>query len=234
MKHLILTLFTISLLAWSVDIQAYPPLSPYSYCGGNPINCIDPTGEDIVVLNHSGGQHLAMLIQDEKGKWQYYSINGNNVYNPITSKHSGGRPFNDIAVGAWNSPKEFLDSSYNLKTDDSREDKSMNNYGFTEAYQISTTSEQDATMRNSFTKIAKTTYNLFTNNCATAVQKTMIDAGIPVSEPKYVPSYIPMSTSLGLVEVFNGYKMECHMHFLPSVAFKSIIKWNPGGKYLKK
>lgn len=70
--------------------EKYYSISPYSYCGGDPVNCIDPTGEDIVVLNYGydDDQHLAMLIQNEDGKWQYYSVNGNNVY--LSGRHIGG------------------------------------------------------------------------------------------------------------------------------------------------
>lgn len=69
-------IYLFALLFYSLNSQAYSYLSPYSFCGGDPINCIDPTGEDIVVLNYTKGEHLAMLIQNEDGKWQYYSING--------------------------------------------------------------------------------------------------------------------------------------------------------------
>ncbi len=221
MKYLNLMLLFVLLYPFSG--HAYSHLSPFSYCSGNPVNYVDPTGNDIVVLNYTEGEHLAMLIQNENEKWQYYSINGNNVINPITKGHSGGRPFNDVAVGSWDSPQEFLDSSYNVKNSGSKEDKTMNNFDFSEGFQISTTPEQDAIMRNSFTKIAETEYNLIFNNCAQAVQKVMIDAGIPVSEPKMVPSVIPMSTPFGLIDVFNGYKMKCDIDIVPSSAFKSII-----------
>ena len=108
-----------------------PWLSPYACCAGNPIMNIDPKGEDIVVLNYGyiTNQHLAMLIQNDDGKWQYYSINGNNVY--ISGEHKGGRTFNDIGVGNWNSPQEFLNSDYNRRTETSKDDKSKNNFGFT-------------------------------------------------------------------------------------------------------
>lgn len=232
MKYL--HLLFIVLLFPSVS-HAYYPLSPYSYCGGEPVNCVDPTGNDIVVLNYGNGanQHLAMLIQNEKGKWQYYSVNGNNVY--ISGDHKGGRPFNDVGVGSWNSPQEFLNSSYNVKNDVSKEDKSMNNFGFSEGYQITSTPGQDAIMRENFTKIANTTYKPITNNCAIAVQQVMIDAGISVSKPNIVPtSTIPMQTPFGMINVINGYQIKYDMHFLPSSAFKSIMEWNPGGQYLHK
>ena len=32
----------------------YHPISPYAYCGANPINLIDPTGMDWIVNNESG------------------------------------------------------------------------------------------------------------------------------------------------------------------------------------
>lgn len=110
----------------------------------------------------------------------------------------------------------------------------MNHFGFSEGYQISTTPEQDETMRNSFSKTAKTEYNLFNNNCATAVQKAMADACIPVSEPTMVPLYTPMSTPFGLVNVFNGYQMKCDFKMMPSSAFQSIMHWNPNGSYIRK
>lgn len=110
----------------------------------------------------------------------------------------------------------------------------MNHFGFSVGFQISTTPVQDETMRNSFSKTAKTEYNLFKNNCATAVQKAMIDAGIPVSEPIMIPSCIPMPTPFGIVDVFNGYKMKCDVSIVPSSAFQSIMKWNPKGSYIHK
>lgn len=230
MKHLYLV--PIAMLLCPLFGFAYSHLSPYSYCGGDPVNCIDPTGEDIVVLNYTEGLHMAMLIQNEEGKWQYYSVNGNNMYS--SGSHSGGRTFNDVAVGSWDSPQEFFHSSYNVRNEDSKDNKSVNHYGFSEGYYITSSPEQDATMRNSFSETAKTEYNLLNNNCATAVQKAMIDAGIPVSEPSMVPSYIPVSTPYGIVDIFNGYQMKCNINILPSTAFKSIMEWNPNGQYLHK
>ena len=222
----------LSLLLTPFSSYAYPPLSPYSYCGGNPVGCVDPTGEDIVVLHYTEGEHLAMLIQDENGKWQYYSVNGKNFY--ISGYHSGGRTFNDVAVGSWNSPQEFLDSPYNVRNGDSKDDKSMNHFGFSEGYQISSTAEQDETMRKSFSKTANSKYNLLNNNCATAVQKAMVEAGIPVSEPTMVPAYIPMTTPFGVVDVYNGYQMKCELKTIPTIVFQSIIKFNPSGQLLQK
>lgn len=106
MKYLYLILIA---LFCPLSSLAYSHLSPYSYCGGNPVKCVDPTGEDIVVLNYgddASHQHLAMLIQNEEGKWQYYSVNGDNMY--FSGSHFGGRTFNDVAVGSWDSPHDFF------------------------------------------------------------------------------------------------------------------------------
>ena len=45
MKHLYLVLA--ALILSPLFCHAYPPLSPYSYCGGNPAIYIDPTGAAI-------------------------------------------------------------------------------------------------------------------------------------------------------------------------------------------
>jgi len=213
--------------------EDFRDLSPYINCAANPVRNIDPTGEDIVVLNYTEGMHLAMLIQNEEGKWQYYSVNGNNKYS--SGSHTGGRTFNDVAVGSWDTPQEFLNSSYNVRNDNSKDNESESHYEFTEGYQIHTTQSQDATMRESFSETAETEYDLFNNNCATAVQRAMLDAGIPVSENSIVPTFIPMSTPFGIVDVCNGYKINYDkMKVIPKSAFQSIMKYNPTGAYLQK
>lgn len=129
--------FILIALLYPLSGYAYSHLSPHSYCGGDPVNCVDPSGEEIVVLNYGNDmkhQHLAMLIQNEEGKWQYYSINDNNIVNPITKDHSGGRPFNDVAVGSWDSPEEFFHSSYNVRNKYSKDNTSMNHFGFSDTH----------------------------------------------------------------------------------------------------
>ncbi len=225
------------LLVCRFSLHAYYFISPYSYCASDPINYIDPSGKDIVVLNkgYYTSQHLAMLIQNQKGKWQYYSVNGNNVINSSTGEHTGGRPFNDVAVGSWDTPQQFLNSSYNVvKGKPGKTDLNVNNYGYSEGYRITTTPEQDAIMRDGFKEIAETEYDIVTNNCATAVQQVMVEAGIPVSIPWIKMESKPVHTSVGTAEVVSGVKIKCVIIFVPSLAFKSIVLSNPGGEYLQK
>ena len=59
--------------------EKYYDVSPYVYCAGDPVNLVDPLGDTLAVLTIGVG-HLAMLIQNKKGEWEYYSINGDNQY----------------------------------------------------------------------------------------------------------------------------------------------------------
>ncbi len=198
--------------------EKYPWISPYAYCANNPVNAIDLRGDSVTVLNLGTGtdQHMAILIQNDAGKWQYFSVNGDNVYIPGTDIHFGGRKFDDLAVGEFDSPQQFMDSYYNQAGD--KDDKSINSYGFTEGYVLPTTSEQDNTIRSTFTDISQNeSYNIFTNNCATVVQKSLNAAGV---ETKVNGGYIA-----GKQRGFNT--------FIPSDAFGTIKTNNPNGIYIR-
>ena len=77
--------------------EKYYDVSPYAWCGNNPKNAVDLKGDSVTILNLGSGtnQHMGILIQNENGKWQYYSVNGDNVYN-ATNGIIGGRPFDDL------------------------------------------------------------------------------------------------------------------------------------------
>ena len=51
----------------------------YAYCANNPVNYVDPSGHSFFYLNSSNGAagagHAAILIK-YKGKWRYYSWEG--------------------------------------------------------------------------------------------------------------------------------------------------------------
>lgn len=53
--------------------ESYPGISPYTYCAGNPVNLVDPTGEDIIDLDifgniinytHSDGTNVFRVLED--------------------------------------------------------------------------------------------------------------------------------------------------------------------------
>ena len=204
--------------------EKYYSISPYAYCAGNPVNAIDINGDSITVLNLGQGteQHLGMLIQNDIGKWQYFSINGDNAAS--SGRHTGGREFDDIGVGEWSSPQEFLQSEYNQVG--LKDDKSVNNYNYQEAFVIGTTKEQDDVIRDRFINISQSEeYSLSLikpNHCGTAVQKSLNAVGIETKDHRI----------FSVKNIVNGniYKINISRNpYLPSNAFKSIINNNPNG-----
>ena len=161
--------------------EKYSSLSPYQYGANNPTSNIDVNGDSIVVLNHKEGLHMGMLIQNETGKWLYFSVNGDNVY--VSGKFSGGRKEDDLGKMEFNSPREFFESKYNS----SGESSEVNGYGYSEGYMIPTIEEQDKIMRHTFRKISEEEYNLLTNNCTTAVQRTMDAVGLKTTSSMWTP-----------------------------------------------
>lgn len=211
--------------------EKYPSMSTCQYGANNPIGNIDMNGDSIVILNYGEyqNQHMAMLIQNKSGKWQYYSINGDNVY--VSGKFSGGRKANDIAVGEFNSPQEFMDSPYNAKNDG--EDPETNSFGFSEGYLIPSSGEQDNLMRETFTNIGNNEeYDLLGNNCATTVQRTMEAAGFKTYDNQRKVYKVPANHSLG--ESSFTITHENLRPIVPSASFKSIIKHNPQGSIIYK
>ena len=156
--------------------EKYYNFSLYNYCANNPMKYVDYNGDSITVLNLGYGleQHMAILIQNKEKVWQYFSINGDNVY--VSGKFTGGRKFNDIAVGEFKSPQDFLNSQYN--TEGNGSDTSINSYGFTEGYIIPTSEEQDEIIRSTFMDISTNEpYDLLLNNCSVVAQRALEKGG---------------------------------------------------------
>ncbi|MCA6045347.1 RHS repeat-associated core domain-containing protein, partial [Bacteroides thetaiotaomicron] len=210
--------------------EKYSALSPYVYCDNNPIRNLDLKGDSITVLNLGAGtnQHMAILIQNDAGKWQYFSVNGDNVYS--SGSHTGGRKFDDIAVGEWDSPQLFMDSQYN--SEGGKSDENSNSYGYSEGYIIPTTPEQDGIIREKFVNISRNeSYDLLVNNCATAVQKSLESGGVKAYHHKRKNAQIRMIRS---TSAFNLGAPKGGRSIIPSTAFQSIIIHNPKGKLIHK
>lgn len=58
MKYLQLLLIA---LLYPLSSHAYSHLSPYSYCGGDPVNCVDPTG---CVIEGVTKKDASMAVED--------------------------------------------------------------------------------------------------------------------------------------------------------------------------
>lgn len=107
------------------------------------------------------------MIQNTAAKWKYFSGNGDNVYSSGT--HTGGREFDDIAVGEFDNPQQFLNSDYNSNRN--KDNKSINSYEYSEGYVIPTSAEQDEIIKDKFINISgNEEYSLNVNepnHCAT-------------------------------------------------------------------
>ena len=211
----------------------YPHLSPYAYCADNPVNTVDLKGDSITVLNQGGAiGHSALLIQNEDGKWQYFSMNGDWVYERSKGL-AGGKPYHDKGEKTFNSPQEFLESSYNASGNKEQvANNEVNNYEFKEGYILPTTPEQDKIISEKFTEITNNeSYSLGiksrSNQCAKVVQRSLNAAGITTAESKE-RTFINRATG-----VIHDFKNISNPYF-PNATFRSIIKNNPKGQYIKR
>ena len=143
--------------------EKFKHLSPHLFCAGDPINYIDQNGDSIAVLIEPKGAmsfgHMAILIQNDSGKWELYSKNGTDENFGIY----GTSNKDDDEGDTTDPPKTFLHSDKNV-------DKNKN-IKYTEAYVIHTTKEEDNIIREVVkSKIETKKYNLFRDNCAQLVQ----------------------------------------------------------------
>ena len=212
--------------------EKYYNISPYAYCGGNPVNRIDLHGDSTCVLNYGSGthQHLAMLIQNDEGKWSYYSFNGTKIFHSTSGK-SGGAPHNNLGERSFESPTDFLNSKYNSdgSTEDIKQDK-INGYGYTEGYILPTTPKEDGMIKDNFVKAVSKGYNLLKNQCAHGVQKALNSVGIKTT----TINNFNHSTSSGSVFPMSPLDRVEVNPYLPSSAFKAIRENNPNGIYIKR
>ena len=151
----------------SIDPKAedYYGISPYAYCAGDPVNCVDPKGEDVCVLNAPFGAggfgHLAILVQNEDDTWSLYSKNG-------TTSSCGSIGPNDKDMGdnnkKWFSPEDFL-SDFDFNKDE------KGNVEYTNGYIIQCEKLDDDAVRTEVSKECDEYYSVVGNNCAVAVQE---------------------------------------------------------------
>ena len=202
--------------------EKYYSLSPYSWCAGNPMKYTDERGDTISVLHLRGSiGHLALLIQNIDGKWAYYSYNGTPIYEKTTGSF-GGKQYHDLGSKTFNSPEEFMNSTYNREgsKEEVRNDE-INNYGYNEAYTIPTDSEQDNKIRSAFQSEAKKPYNLLDHQCAQVVQLALNAGGISTKKIFDIEFNILGLTIKRKIDLYPFYP------FTPADTFETIRQNNP-------
>ena len=203
--------------------EKYHSMSPYQYGANNPVKNVDVNGDSIVVLNYTSGEHLGLLIQNSSNRWEYYSFNGDKIYNS-TEGSLGGGPQDNKGELSWPTPQAFLDSEYNQNTyKEDLESGKVNGYGYQEGYLIPTTEKQDRIIKNTFLETVDQGYSLVGNHCSIVVQKSLNKAGIETMNKMRV-----INRQTG--DIFNV-KVN---PYLPSKAYQAIEKNNPLGYIIRR
>ena len=198
--------------------EKYHSMSPYQYGANNPVKNVDVNGDSIVVLNYTSGEHLGLLIQNSSNRWEYYSFNGDKIYNS-TEGSLGGGPQDNKGELSWPTPQAFLDSEYNQNTyKEDLESGKVNGYGYQEGYLIPTTEKQDRIIKNTFLETVDQGYSLVGNHCSIVVQKSLNKAGIETMNKMKV-------TNRQTGNIFN---VKVNPYLL-SKAYQAIEKNNPLG-----
>ena len=194
--------------------EKYYHLSPYLYCGNDPINRFDQNGDSIAVLNLGGLiGHSAMLIQHSDGEWHYYSKNGDNIYR-ITNGLAGGKGYHDLGEKSFDSLKQFLESDYNRSGEKlEKENNDVSGYAFKESLILPTTPEQDKVAADAFATEANKEYDLLDSNCAQTVCSALGSVGIdgrnhtPVEDSQGMSGATIYTTPLFPSKLFSNLKM---------------------------
>lgn len=173
----------------SVDPLAdkYPHISPYAYCGWNPIMNIDQHGDSVAIFiapdRVGNAGHMAMAVQNEEGKWGLYSKNGAGKSGGSSDSSNSLDP-NDVGKRI-ESPGQFLTDE---KDNTIKHDGEGGKY-YKDFFIIPTDKNQDAKIADKMREqVQDVPYNLFFNNCTQAVQRALTEAGVPIGNPTMIPN----------------------------------------------
>ncbi|CAN0293777.1 unnamed protein product, partial [Chrysoparadoxa australica] len=145
--------------------EKYLGHTPYHYTLNNPVNYIDINGDSVAILispkGADGAGHMGMLIQNEDGKWSFWSKNGTDENAGLKGENSGDQ----AGEGEFESPDDFMSSDLNpIINDETGERK------YSEGFEIASTPDQDREAEKAFKGELAKEYNVVGSNCAESVQ----------------------------------------------------------------
>ena len=159
------------------------------------------------------------VTESHQEEWDYYSVNGNNMYffgsgsssgsSNGSSFFVGGKTTNDLGEKSYNSPVEYLNSSDN-----------KSEYSYKNAYVIPTSQKQDDIVKQTFITESNKNYNLATQNCATAVEKSLSEANLNAD--------FRIDKSINVPIINNQIRVSITTFPIPSILYDYIKTNNPG------
>ena len=181
--------------------EKYYHLSPYSYCGGNPIRNIDENGDSICVLIQFNGAygagHMGVLLQKDENTWVYYSKNGDVPQDK-----------QDLGEETFTSPDKFFAS----KTGERYDEGFVIHDG---------TCNEDAAIEATAKAVGEP-YSICFSNCAQAVQKGLEAAHVGTGRPNLETA---QNIANGTPRPLRLTKYMLHW-VTPNLIYKNVIKQN--------
>jgi hypothetical protein len=216
----------------SIDplFEKYVGMSPYNYCMLNPVMMVDVDGRSLAVLQApkgaGGAGHLAILIQNEDGKWALYSKNGTNAFPGIHGENvteenfkEGGKRILDCGQHTFNTVEEFLNSDQHNRTEDGERQ-------YTEAFVLECGPAMDRRAEGGAESVLSEDYDVLISNCAQVVQKALKRAGFDDGSDEKERS---IDLELGPIKIHKKYTEQ---NMIPNKIYESI-KENNNGKVIK-
>ena len=196
--------------------EKYYHLSPYAYCGNDPINAFDEKGDSIFVLNAPKGAnglgHLGILIQNQDLKWVYYSKNGTNSSSGLYGEAKGDNK-GDVS---FTSIEEFLGNSQYNPIDEATGERK-----YSEGFLIPSTPDEDIKAKEAALGELSKNYNVLGSNCAVTVQKSLKAAGKESGAPHNLRFAFTPYKTLSVIDFYIRSKV-------PNIIYNQIKTQNTG------
>lgn len=147
---------------------------------------------------------MAMLIQNEKGKWSLWSKNGTNKSSGMSGTSSGDDRGDYKDAPSYDTPEDFINSDANPTDSETGERE------YTEGALIPATPGEDRKAENGAQKVLNEDYNVITSNCAQTVQSGLRAAGKKDGTPSTITQVMSYAINpLGAVKpnkIYNRIK----------------------------